>query len=185
MTKIEIREIFQNQHDLIESSKESKLLIAHCGTFPTTLNREFSNALVRIATSHGTKKDDCKLLFSIMLESLKNLKIYAEPDEHNNKIGFLIVFKTADAYIMQLSNIVSQDNYKKVEKYLHQINTYTEEQLQETYYEILKNELLGLDGKKGRGFINARLKSKNKIEYSVNQLSNNLLLLNCVLVVNI
>lgn len=185
MTNIEIREIFQNQHDLVASSKENKLLIAHCGTFHTELNRELSNSLVRIAISHGTKKDKCKLLFSIMLEGLKNLKLYAEPDEYNNKIGFLIVSKTSDAYVMQISNIITRDNYEKIRKYLHQINTYSEVELQETYYEILKNELLGLEGKKGRGFINARLKSKNKIEHSVNQLSGEFMLLNCFLVVNI
>ena len=50
-------------------------------------------------------------------------------------------------------------------------------------FEILKNELLGLEGKKGRGFINARLKSDNKIEHTVNELSGDLLLLNCFLVV--
>lgn len=185
MTKIEIREIFQNQHDLLASSKESKVLLAHCGTFSTDLIREFSNTLVKIAVSRGTKKDKCKLLFSILLEGLKNLKIYAEPDEQNNKVGFVIVSKTNEAYVMQISNIVSFENFHKVEKYLHQINTFTQEQLEQTYKEILTNELLGLDGKKGRGFINARLKSGNKIEYSVNELSNNLLLLNCVLRVNI
>lgn len=185
MVKTEIREIFQNQHDLIASSKENKLLIAHCGTFPTELNRELSNTLVKIAITHGTKKERCKLLFSIMLEGLKNLKLYAEPDDQNNKIGFLIVSKTSNAYVMQISNIVSRANYEKVEKYLYQINTFSDDELQETYYEILRNELLGLEGKKGRGFINARLKSKNKIEHSVNQLSNDLLLLNCFLVVNI
>lgn len=184
MIQNEIREIFQNQHDEIVRSKEAKVLIAHCGTFSTELIRELAENLVKIATSHGTKQNESKRLFSILLEGLKNLKLYAEPDENNNKVGFLIISKSKKAYVIHISNIVSIDNYKLVEKYLHQINSFKKEELEQTYYEILKNELLGLDGKKGRGFINARVKSNNNIKHTVNELSSDLLLLNCFLVVN-
>lgn len=184
MVHNEIREIFQNQHDKIVSSKEGKILISHCGTFSTELIRELSESLVKITTSYGAKPGQNKRLFSILLEGLKNLKLYAEPDENNNKIGFLIISKNVDSYVIHISNIVSIDNYKQVEKYLQQINSFSQKELEQTYYEILKNELLGLEGKKGRGFINARLKSNNKIEHTVNELSVDLLLLNCFLVVN-
>ena len=179
----EIREIFQNQHDEIASSKDGKVLISHCGTFSTELIRELAESLVKITTSCGTKSLQNKRLFSILLEGLKNLKLYAEPDDRNNKVGFLIVSKNTNSYIIHISNIVSIENYKKVEKYLQQINSFTPKELEQTYFEILKNELLGLEGKKGRGFINARLKSNNKIEHTVNELSGDLLLLNCFLVV--
>ncbi len=184
MVHNEIREIFQNQHDKIASSKESKILISHCGTFSTEFIRELAESLVKITTSYGVKSAQNKRLFSILLEGLKNLKLYAEPDDKNNKVGFLIVSKNADSFVFHISNIVSIQNYKQVEKYLHQINSFTEKELEETYFEILKNELLGLEGKKGRGFINARLKSNNKVEHTVNELSADLLLLNCFLVVN-
>lgn len=183
MVQNEIREIFQNQHDAIASSKDSKVLMSHCGTFSTELIRGLSESLVKITTSYGTKSVQNKRLFSILLEGLKNLKMYAEPDEKNNKVGFLIVSKNDNIYLIHISNIVSIANYKKVEKYLHQINSFSQEELEQTYFEILKNELLGLEGKKGRGFINARLKSKNIIEHEVNELSGDLLLLNCFLVV--
>ena len=179
----EIREIFQNRHDEIASSKNSKVLMSHCGTFSTELIRELAESLVKITTSYGTKSVQNKRLFSILLEGLKNLKLYAEPDDNGNKIGFLIVSKDANSYVIHISNIVSIDNYKQVEKYLYQINSFTLKELEQTYFEILKNELLGLEGKKGRGFINARLKSDNKIEHTVNELSGDLLLLNCFLVV--
>lgn len=184
MVHNEIREIFQNQHDEIASTKEGKILISHCGTFSTELIRQLAESLVKIATSNGAKSVMNKRLFSILLEGLKNLKLYAEPDEKNSKIGFLIVSRNTERYVIHISNIVSIENYKRVEKYLHQINSFTEEELEKTYFEILKNELLGLDGKKGRGFINARLKSNNVINHTVNELSGDLLLLNCFLVVN-
>ena len=180
----EIREIFQDQHDEIAKSKEGKVLISHCGTFSTELIRALAESLVRISTSHGASSNETKRLFSILLEGLKNLKLYAEPDENRNKVGFLIVSKNNGQYVIHISNIVSIENYKRVEKYLFQINSFSSEELEKTYLEIVENELLGLEGKKGRGFINARLKSNNKIEHSVNELSGDLLLLNCFLVVN-
>ncbi len=184
MVHNEIREIFQNQHDDIARSKEEKVLISHCGTFSTELIRELSESLIKIAISHGSKQEQNKCLFSILLEGLKNIKFYAEPDENNTKVGFLIVSRSKEAYLIHISNIVSIKNYKQVEKYLHQINSFSHEELEQTYLEILRNELLDLNGKKGRGFINARLKSNNKIEHTVNELSGDLLLLNCFLVVN-
>jgi len=159
-------------------------LISHCGNFSTELIRALADSLVKIGTSHGTKPIQNKRLFSILLEGLKNLKLYAEPDEKNSKIGFLIVSKKKEQYVIHISNIVSIESYKQVEKYLHQINSYSQSELEQTYFEILQNELLGLEGKKGRGFINARLKSGNEIKHTVNELSGDLLLLNCFLTVN-
>lgn len=185
MVHHEIRTIFQDQYDEIARSNEGKILISHCGVFSTELIRALAESLVQIATSHGAKPDQNKRLFSILLEGLKNLKLYAEPDERNNKTGFLIVSKKKDNYVIHISNIVSIENYKRVEKYLHQINSFSQEELERTYFEILRNELLGLEGKKGRGFINARIKSNNRIEHNVNELNEDLLLLNCFLVVKI
>jgi len=60
----EIREIFQNRHDEIASSKNSKVLMSHCGTFSTELIRELAESFVKITTSYGTKSVQNKRLFS-------------------------------------------------------------------------------------------------------------------------
>ncbi len=180
-TNIEIREIFQDHHDAVSKNKSEKVLISHCGVFSTEFIRGLADSLSKIATSYGESHQFCTKLFSILLEGLKNLKLYAEPDKFNNKVGFLIVSRTPEGYNFQIANLVTEDGYVNIEKYLNKINDFTQEELYEVYNEILTNELLGSDGKKGRGFVNARIKTENKIDFEKQCMSDGRVLLKCYL----
>ncbi len=180
-TNIEIREVFQDHHDAIAKNKSEKILISHCGVFSTELIRGLSDNLIKIATSYGESHQFCTKLFSILLEGLKNFKVYAEVDKHNNKVGFLIVSRSQDAYNFQIGNLVTSDGYENIEKYLTKINELSDEEINEMYKEILTNELLGNNGKKGRGFVNARIKTKNKIAFEKQDMEDGRLMLKCFL----
>ena len=180
-TNIEIRDVFQNYHDVVAKNKSEKVLISHCGVFSTELIRGLADSLTKIATSYGEDYNFCNKLFSILLEGLKNLKLYAEPDKYNNKVGFLVVSKSSEAYSFQIANLVTKDGYENAERYLNKINSLSEEELLTMYREILTNELLGNEGKKGRGFVNARIKTGNKIEFEKQDMDDERMLLKCFL----
>ncbi len=180
-TNIEIREVFQDHHDAVAKNKSEKVLISHCGVFSTELIRGLADSLIVIAKSYGDSHQHCTKLFSILLEGLKNLKLYAEPDKHNNKVGFLIVSRTPESYHFQIANLVTDDGYENIEKYLNKINAHSKEELVKMYNEILTNELLGNEGKKGRGFVNARIKTENKIDFEKQDMNDGRLLLKCYL----
>lgn len=183
-TNIEIREIFQDHHDALAKNKSEKILISHCGVFSTELIRGLADSLTVLAKSYGESHQYCTKLFSILLEGLKNLKLYAESDKHNNKVGFLIVSRTQENYHFQIANLITEEGYANIEKYLNKINAHSKEELVKMYNEILTNELLGNEGKKGRGFVNARIKTENKIDFEKQHMNEDRLLLKCFLKMN-
>jgi hypothetical protein len=166
LLSLEIREVFQNQHDKLAMSKDFKVVMSHFGSFSQDLVSKLSLASEEILTSAGDKKKVVKRVFSILIEGLQNIRIHGSEDEFDKQLGYLIFASNKKQYRIIMANVIRTSDYKKLEEYLELINSYSEEQLKETYISVLSNEFLSQKGGAGLGFITTRIKSGNPLEHS-------------------
>ena len=163
---VEIREIFQNQQDVLESGDGRKILISHFGTFSQDLVNSLSSSTEDLLVSSGDKRMVIKRLFSILIEGLQNLRLHGEKDDSGRQLGFVIVARNEVDYRIIIANIINKDDQEKVETYLERINNYSKDELKESYLQVLSNEFLSHKGGAGLGFITTRMKSNNPLLYS-------------------
>lgn len=160
-----IRDVFQSKHDDLVKTEARKILVSHYGTFSQDLVGSLSNSVEELLISIGDKKIVIKRMFSILLEGLQNIRIHGGQDDSGNQLGFLLIGSDTDDYKVVMSNIIEAGEREKMEIYLVEINSYTEEELKEQYLSVLSNEFLSQKGGAGLGFITTRIKS-GKFRYS-------------------
>ena len=166
VTALEIREIFQNQHDGMTKKDNRKVLMSHFGTFSQDLVSSLSGTTEELLTSSGDKRVVIKRTFSILIEGLQNIRLHGERDELNRQLGFVIVAGNKKDYRIIMANVINPEELEKVEKYLNKINGFSIEELKKTYLTVLSNEFLSSKGGAGLGFITTRMKSENPLNYS-------------------
>ena len=176
ITAAEIREIFQNQHDSLESDEGRKVLISHLGTFSQDLVSSLSSSTEELLISSGDKRMVVKRLFSILIEGLQNIRLHGEKDGAGRQLGYVIVARGKEDYRVIMANVINAEDHEKVEKYLERINHYSVEELRETYLSVLANEFLSQKGGAGLGFITTRMKSGNPLRHSFYALKNDKML---------
>jgi hypothetical protein len=170
-----IRDVFQNKHDDLVKIESRKILVSHYGTFSQDLVGSLSNSVEELLISIGDKKIVIKRMFSILLEGLQNIRIHGGQDDHGNQLGFLLIGSDDDNYKVVMSNIIETGEREKMDAYLSEINSYTEEELKEKYLSVLSNEFLSQKGGAGLGFITTRIKS-GKFDYSFVEVGSDALL---------
>ncbi|HIP32384.1 MAG TPA: hypothetical protein EYG86_06460 [Crocinitomicaceae bacterium] len=171
MTSQEIREIYQNQYDLVVSSKDEKALISHYGSFSQDLVSSISTNAESLLLSKGTDKGIVKRIFSILIEGLQNIRLHGQKDEADRQLSFLILSECPDSFCLSFANVINPDDFQKVDKYIEKINSYSKEELKETYLSVLTNEYISEKGGAGLGFITTRMKSGQPLEHSYYALS--------------
>lgn len=172
----EIREIFQNQHDNLESDEGRKVIISHLGTFSQDLVSSLSSSTEELLVSSGDNRLVVKRLFSILIEGLQNIRLHGEKDGMGRQLGYLLIGRGKNDYRVIMANVICSEDQVKVEKYLEKINHYTMEELREAYLSVLSNEFLSQKGGAGLGFITTRMKSGNPLRHSFYALKNDKML---------
>lgn len=170
VTALEIREIFQNKQDQLNAN--GKVLLSHLGTFSQELVDSLCMSTEELLISSGDHRLVVKRLFSILIEGLQNIRLHGIPDEYDRQLGYLIVARKGDAYVVIMANMITQEDQSKVEAYLDRINLYDKEELKEAYLAVLNNEFVSNKGGAGLGFITTRMKSEHQLNYSFYQLKN-------------
>lgn len=172
----EIREIYENQNDKIESSEGRKILISYFGPFSQDLIGSLSDNAEELIISSGDKKVLVKRIFSILIEGLQNIRLHGRQDSMGRQLGYLILGRGKEDYRIVMANLITKEDQEKVEEYLEQINSYSDEELKDNYMSVLTNEFLSEKGGAGLGFITTRMKSKNPLRYSFYALNNDMVL---------
>lgn len=163
---LEMREVFQNQHDKLAKSKDYKVVMSHFGSFPKELVSGLSSSAEELLTSAGDQKKVVKRTFSILIEGLQNIRLHGSKDDQGIQLGYLIIASGIKDYQITMANIIRRDEYKKVEEYLDKINGYSEKELKDSYISVLTNDFLSKKGGAGLGFITTRMKSGNPLNHS-------------------
>tara|TARA_B110000285_G_scaffold166135_1_gene185627 strand:+ start:1356 stop:1913 length:558 start_codon:yes stop_codon:yes gene_type:complete len=166
MTTVEIREIYQNQQDTIVSKNACKVLVSHFGAFSQDLVNSLTLNVENLLQSKNIKKQVIKRIFSILIEGLQNIRLHGQKDEASRQLGYFILSESCDKFHISLANLISSDDFKKVDNYIERINNYSEQELKKTYLAVLENEFLSTKGRAGLGFITTRIKSGSPLKHS-------------------
>ncbi|MCH2232042.1 MAG: SiaB family protein kinase [Crocinitomicaceae bacterium] len=163
---LEMREVFQNQHDKLAKSKEYKVVMSHFGSFPKELVNGLSASAEGLLTSAGNPKKVVKRMFSILIEGLQNIRLHGAKDDQGNQLGFLIIASSKTNYQITMANVIQKNDYHRLEGYLEKINRFSEKELKDSYMSVLTNDFLSKKGGAGLGFITTRMKSENPLNHS-------------------
>ncbi len=156
-------------------SKEEQRTIAvnHFGVFSQDLTNSIANGVEEIMVSGGDTKKLIKRVFSILIEGLQNIRSHGEKDDLNRQLAFLFLCKNATSYKIVFGNIIQNEDKEILIEYLNRINNLESQELKELYMKVLSNGFLSKKGGAGLGFLTMRIKSENKLNYQIENLSDN------------
>ena len=149
-------------------------MVSHFGEFSQDLVNSISNGVEEAMIVAEDKKGTVKRMFSILVEGLQNIRLHGEKDEDGNQASFLIIAQDEDAYLVTLANLVLITNKPVIEERLSEINSFDEKQVKSLYMEVLTNGIISNKGGAGLGFITMAMKSKNKLNFSIEPINDNL-----------
>ena len=153
---------------------KKKIVVSHFGEFSQDLVNSISNGVEETMIDAGDKKGTVKRMFSILVEGLQNIRLHGEKDNDGNQASFLIIAQDEDDYLVTLANLVFNSNRGAIMDRLEEINSYDEKQVKSLYMEVLTNGIISNKGGAGLGFITMAMKSKNKLNFSVEEIDESL-----------
>ena len=161
----EIRSVFQNKHDSIIKNPDSKIVMSHFGSFSQDLVSSISDRTESVLLSKGINRIKIKRIFSILIEGMQNIRIHGRKDKINNQVGLVILSENKDCINISFANVITFEDFEKIEKYIKEINDFSEDELKSRYLEILNNGFLSEKNGAGLGLLTMRIKSGNLLDY--------------------
>jgi len=165
---------YQEIYGNYNSSMKKKIIVSHFGEFSQDLVNSISNGVEEAMLDAGDKKGTVKRMFSILVEGLQNIRLHGEKDEDGNQASFLLIGQDDTEYLVTLANLVYNSNKKVIEDRLLEINSYDEKQVKSLYMEVLTNGIISNKGGAGLGFITMAMKSKNKLNFNMQEINDSL-----------
>ena len=167
-------ERFQEIFGDYNKNASGKIIVSHFGEFSQDLVNSLSTSIEDMMIESGDKKGVVKRMFSILVEGLQNIRIHGERDEDGNQISFLIVLQNEDHYKVTFGNLIKADNVPGIIKRIDELNEMDNGEVKELYMDVLSNGIMSQKGGAGLGFITMSLKSKNKLGYISEKVSDDL-----------
>lgn len=161
---------FQELFGKYNLNSDGKVIVSHFGEFSQELVNSLSTSVENLMLESGDKKGVVKRMFSILVEGLQNIRIHGGRDEDGNQVSFIVIQQRPETYKIALSNLVSSSQIKKITSRIDELNTMDLAQIKERYMEVLSNGIMSNKGGAGLGFITMSLKSKNKLNYTAEEL---------------
>lgn len=165
---------YQEIYGAYNSNSSKKIVVSHFGEFTQELVNSISNGVEEMMLESGDKKGTVKRMFSILVEGLQNIRIHGEKDSSGNQTSFLIIAQDEDVYLVTLGNLVYNKNKESIERRIEEINANDEAQVKNLYMEVLTNGIISNKGGAGLGFITMAMKSKNKLNYKLEEINDQL-----------
>ncbi len=151
-----------------------KIFVSHFGEFSQDLVNSLTTSIEDMMMESGDKKGVVKRMFSVLVEGLQNIRIHGERDGDGNQVSFLIVLQTEEYYRVTFGNLVRKEKMTGIIKRVDALNLMDNAEVKELYMDTLSNGIMSDKGGAGLGFITMSLKSKNKIEYITEDVSEQL-----------
>jgi anti-sigma regulatory factor (Ser/Thr protein kinase) len=141
---------------------------------------KFTNTFLDISQGTGnqvqTDSGLGKKMSFVIVECFQNILKHAENREsigHLMEDEGMFSFKNIEgAFVLNSINVVNNPEAEKIETLVSRVNSLNEEDLKQYYLENLKNNTISERGGAGLGLIELARKSKQKIHYKIEDLSN-------------
>lgn len=162
---------YQKIYGDYNSKSEKKIVVSHFGEFSQDLVNSISNGVEETMFEAGDKKGTIKRMFSILVEGLQNVRIHGEKDGDGNQISFLIIAQDENEYLVTIANLVKNQVVENLIHRIDELNAMDEAEVKTYYMDTLTNGIMSQKGGAGLGFITMAMKSKNKLNYIPEQVS--------------
>lgn len=124
----------------------------------------------------GVSKSAVKKIFNIVIETLQNILLHGEKDEHGTKNTFFVIGKDSNDFVISSGNLIQSGSIENVRSRLQKIIDMNESDLKKHYLEVLSNGELSAKGGAGLGFLTIAMKSGNKINYNIENINDRIAL---------
>lgn len=165
---------YQKIYGDYNSKSEKKIIVSHFGEFSQDLVNSLSNGVEETMFEAGDKKGTIKRMFSILVEGLQNVRIHGEKDGDGNQISFLIIAQDENEYLVTIANLVKNQVVDNLISRIDELNAMDSAEVKTYYMDTLTNGIMSKKGGAGLGFITMAMKSKNKLNYIPEQVSDEL-----------
>jgi hypothetical protein len=165
---------YQEIYGDYNSKSSKKIIVSHFGEFSQDLVNSLSNGVEETMLEAADKKGTIKRMFSILVEGLQNIRLHGEKDEDGNQASFLIIAQDEAEYLVTIGNLVLNSNHAAIEERLNHINQHDTKEIKALYMEVLTNGIISNKGGAGLGFITIAMKSKNRLNYNIEEINDSL-----------
>ncbi|MCH2235004.1 MAG: SiaB family protein kinase [Crocinitomicaceae bacterium] len=163
---------------------DGKILVSHFGEFSQDLVNSLTSNIEEMMLEAGDKKGVVKRMFSVLVEGLQNIRIHGEKDDNGQQVSFLIVLRDEESYKITFGNLVKTENIQGILDRIDRLNGMETPEVKELYMETLSNGIMSNKGGAGLGFITMSLKSKNRIDYINEDVSDDLVFLSQIIMID-
>lgn len=156
----------------------SELILANCGN----LSEENVDAILFYIEDKlekdGEPKNLIKKIFTIVVESLQNIRIHGTNDKDGIKASFIVIGKEPSSYQIWVGNLAENNVVKEIKTSLSKIKDLKLNAIRKIYLNSLAFGKLTEKGGAGLGLITIALKSDNNMKFGFEKINDNLTLFN-------
>lgn len=178
MLKTKIHTIETDVRTIIESyfqeyiqNEGYSVVVNYVGVLSHDLINSLAIGVENAMISSGDKKYIIKRMFAILIEGMQNIKIHGDKDENGDQLACVLVVKKESSYKILFGNLVLETDKASLKTYVGNINNHDENELKTLYLSVLNHGYLSKKGGAGLGVITMRLKSSNKLNYKLYNLT--------------
>jgi len=166
-----VEEICRTRFDEICSdfSRNGKIIDKHYGEFSQDLVNQISNDIEEYMINSSDKKGLVKRMFGILVEGLQNIRLHGEKAPDGHQTSFSVVAQNEDNYRIAIGNLISDKNKDNISKRIAEVNERDAAGVKQLYMDVLTNGIISSKGGAGLGFITMAMKSKNKLDFYMDE----------------
>ena len=156
----------------------SELILSNCGNLSEDDVDDILHFVEKKLQSDGEPKSLIKKIFTIVVESLQNIRIHGTDDSEGVKASFIVIGKETSEYQIWVGNLAANTIVGDIKTSISKIKDLKPEAIREIYLNSLSYGKLTEKGGGGLGLITIALKSDNKLRFKFEKINDNLTLFN-------
>lgn len=156
----------------------NELILANCGDLSEDNVDSILYFIEDKMEKEGEPKNLIKKIFTIVVESLQNIRIHGSDDKDGIKASFIVIGKEQAGYQIWVGNLAANKIVEEIKNGISRIKDLKPSAIRKIYLNSLSYGKLTDKGGAGLGLITIALKSDNNMEFGFEKINDNLTLFN-------
>ena len=177
-----VRTFCQGKWDEIQSeykqSEDKKIILSNFGDLSEDDVDSILMMVENKLESHGEPRMLIKKIFTVVVESLQNIRIHASRTDSAKDTSFIIITKENGDYKVIVANLADNDIVESTKQKLIKVTGLNERALKKMYMNSLAMGKLSAKGGAGLGILTIALKSDNNLKFNFERINDDLTFFN-------
>jgi hypothetical protein len=173
-----------NDSQQLFNEEGAKLFFTHFGEFDSQIISDITTNCESHLFEIGAVKRTIKNSFNILIEGLQNIINHGELSPNKKQLAYFNIGETKEFYVMNFSNLILIEGFNRIKTSIDQLNSSDKAGIKAIYIETLTNGQISAKGGAGLGIITMAMKSKNKIDYQLAKINDELSILSIEVKIN-